>query len=323
VPRWRIIYGWLLATMAIWLVLDSIEALLWAEVLPWVPSGSAWDVPWMLAPMMLVVVARVGLPDGDAGLDSTGAEAVPRRAHGRLSAGGPLILTAMLVPLLHFAAYRAGIFDTSMREAHESLAFALIVVLGSLVFFYQRSLERRARRLESERRAALAQVEHQACHDPLTGLPNRRLLDDRLSQALALAARRRERLAVLFFDLDNFKRINDSFGHAFGDGLLRRIGERLASQVRSSDTLARIGGDEFVVVAGHIESRQSAERLTAKFLETLNEPIEHDGRAFPVRASAGIAIFPDDGADPIELLRRADAAMYQSKLASPGDQPPE
>jgi len=309
--RWRAVYGWLIATFALWLVLDSIEALMWAEVLPWINAGTAWDLPWMLPLLTLVVVGRA--PELWATAKDEASAQTSEESATALDSGGSLILAAVLVPLLHLAVYRTGLFDDATRRAHETATILIIVALGGIVFAYQRRLEAHNRRLEAERREALARIEHQAYHDPLTGLPNRRLLSDRLLQAIAHASRRGERLALLFLDLDDFKAFNDSLGHAFGDELLRRIGQRLHDNLRASDTLARIGGDEFVVLAMDVPSRDAADHLVDKLLEALRKPMVLDTISFAIRASAGVALYPDDGSDETTLLRHADAAMYELK----------
>jgi len=309
--RWRLVYSGLLATAALWLLLDATETVLWAGWLPWVDSGGPWDIPWMLPPIALVAVGRLGLRDPDSG--ESAADRSEVRENREVLSGGPLIVAALLAPVLHLGSYALGIFDEATRRAHEIAVVALVTVLGALLYTYQRVLETRARRLETERADALARIEHQALHDPLTGLPNRRLLSDRLEHAIAQAARRRELLGVLFFDLDDFKKINDSNGHALGDRLLQRIGERLAHCVRSSDTVARFGGDEFVVLTAQLESRQAADHLGEKIRAVLREPFHLEGVEVAVDASFGIALYPDDGADETTLLQRADAAMYGLK----------
>jgi len=182
----------------------------------------------------------------------------------------------------------------------------------------ERTAELRAanERLEAEiaeRKAAEDRAQHLADHDPLTGLPNRRLLEDRLMQALALSQRNRKLSAVLFVDLDRFKTINDTLGHAVGDALLREIARRLVAQLRAGDTVCRVGGDEFIVVLPEIRRGADAAQVAQKLIETVSEPVVVDGRELYVAASVGIAVFPDDGRDAETLLRNADAAMYHAK----------
>jgi diguanylate cyclase (GGDEF)-like protein len=152
-----------------------------------------------------------------------------------------------------------------------------------------------------------------AYHDTLTGLPNRSLLQDRLAVAIAHARRQSTRLAVLFLDLDDFKAVNDSFGHDFGDRLLVEVAGRLRASVRAGDSVARFGGDEFVVLLDEVSEAQDAARVATKVLEALRAPYRLDGRLVRVVASVGMSVFPDDGASCGELLRQADAAMYRNK----------
>ncbi|HEX5803517.1 MAG TPA: EAL domain-containing protein [Azospira sp.] len=156
------------------------------------------------------------------------------------------------------------------------------------------------------------QLHHLAHHDPLTGLPNRVLFDDRLDNAIEHALRHDERCLLLFLDLDGFKVINDTLGHAVGDALLRVVGERLKNALRASDTVARLGGDEFVILAGSVHPDYAAQ-LAAKILAELREPIEVCGEQLAVTGSIGIAVFPDNGADSQQLMRAADMAMYTAK----------
>jgi diguanylate cyclase (GGDEF)-like protein len=150
-------------------------------------------------------------------------------------------------------------------------------------------------------------------HDDLTGLPNRRLSEDRLSSALARARRSGTSFAMLSIDMDRFKAVNDSFGHHAGDEFLRTVAQRFAKRVRATDTCARLGGDEFIVIADSVEGRAEAENLAADLLATLDEPIRLRGEVVFAHASIGIAMFPDDGAD-VEALRTAsDGALYVMK----------
>ena len=167
----------------------------------------------------------------------------------------------------------------------------------------------------SEARMIERKLSHLAQHDFLTDLPNRMLLSDRLGRAIAFARRHGNKVAVLFLDLDRFKHINDSLGHAIGDELLRRVGKRLIAAVRSSDSVSRQGGDEFVVVLSEVEHSQNAARHAEKIHAALSAPhaiARHDLHV-NVNVSIGISIFPDDGDDAETLLRCADTAMYHAK----------
>jgi diguanylate cyclase (GGDEF)-like protein/PAS domain S-box-containing protein len=165
----------------------------------------------------------------------------------------------------------------------------------------------------TDRQQLHEQLVHQAHHDLLTGLPNRLLLEDRMRQSLAQAARYGQQAAVLCLDLDRFKHINDSQGHAAGDLCLQHVAGRISSRLRAVDTFARTGGDEFVIILGELASRNSAQMVARSILESINQPIEVEGYSFDISASIGIAIYPDDGSDPAQLRRSADAAMYRAK----------
>ncbi|HEY8201372.1 MAG TPA: diguanylate cyclase, partial [Actinomycetota bacterium] len=154
---------------------------------------------------------------------------------------------------------------------------------------------------------------HQALHDPLTDLPNRTLLMDRLSQALARTARSHRDVAVMFVDLDRFKLINDSLGHDAGDQLIMAVGQRLARLVRPHDTLARLGGDEFVIVCEDLEGERAALALAERITRAVAEPINLDGSEVATTASIGIAVARTPDTRPPILLANADAAMYRAK----------
>jgi diguanylate cyclase (GGDEF)-like protein/PAS domain S-box-containing protein len=149
--------------------------------------------------------------------------------------------------------------------------------------------------------------------DPLTGLPNRRLLEDRLGQALVRAEREQTRGALFFLDLDRFKPVNDSLGHAAGDWLLQEVARRIEASVRGTDTVARIGGDEFVVLLSDQGDLDQTAGVADKILRNVELPYDLDGDVLSVSASIGIVLFPDQGANPTELIRLSDAAMYQAK----------
>jgi diguanylate cyclase (GGDEF)-like protein/PAS domain S-box-containing protein len=157
------------------------------------------------------------------------------------------------------------------------------------------------------------QVWRQANFDALTGLPNRSLFLDRLSQAVKAARRDRTRFALLFIDLDGFKAVNDTFGHAVGDLLLQEAAARLLLAVRSSDTVARLSGDEFTVILHDIEGRDEVGLVASKMVTRLAEEFDLDGNRASVKASIGISMFPDDADDAAELIRLADRAMYGVK----------
>jgi len=165
----------------------------------------------------------------------------------------------------------------------------------------------------TERKRAQGRIEHLAYHDALTGLPNHVLLKDRLQVAISRAQHDRRSVAVLFLDLDRFKFVNDSLGHATGDRLLQRVGERLASMVRQGDTVARLGGDEFVVVLSDLKQVEDAVRLAEKIVASIRLPFRIESEELFVTTSVGISAYPADGDSGEILIKNADTAMYRAK----------
>lgn len=165
----------------------------------------------------------------------------------------------------------------------------------------------------SERKAAQEKIHHMAMHDLLTGLPNRMLLNDRLQQALVAARRDEGRVALMFLDLDKFKQINDTLGHDVGDQLLQQAAARMQECVRESDTVARIGGDEFIVLLRAVVDAHDAMVVAEKIRAALNRPFELMPHKLAISCSIGIALYPEHGNDGVELSKHADIAMYQAK----------
>jgi diguanylate cyclase (GGDEF)-like protein/PAS domain S-box-containing protein len=165
----------------------------------------------------------------------------------------------------------------------------------------------------TQRKQMEQKLEEMATHDFLTGLPNRVLLTDRYTMAAALAHRNKARLAVMSLDLDKFKSINDTLGHAAGDEVLKTVSARLTGIIRASDTLARIGGDEFVLVMMESDDKDDASAIAQKLLDAFNEPLLIEGRPVHLSTSIGIAIYPEDAEDLGNLIKKSDAAMYYSK----------
>ncbi len=165
----------------------------------------------------------------------------------------------------------------------------------------------------TEKKLSEEHIYRLAHYDVLTSLPNRALLHQRLQQALQMAKRHRHKLGILFLDLDRFKLVNDTLGHAAGDSLLQQVASQLCASVRKVDTVSRLGGDEFVIILDDLVSTDDAAQITAKLLETLSRPFHIGGHDVYVTASAGISMYPDDGEDANHLFKNADTAMYRAK----------
>ncbi len=198
--------------------------------------------------------------------------------------------------------------ELELRAAKEDLEILVAARTGELA--------ETVSRLEDEideRRKVSAELEFLANHDPLTGLPSLRLCKDRLERALVEARRNRSIVAVMFLDLDGFKAINDTYGHEFGDSVLRASANRIRAELRETDTVARIGGDEFLVILSGVPDLLVVERIAASLVHQLSQPIRIEPHEVVVSASIGVALYPDDASDSDELIRVADKAMYLVK----------
>jgi len=200
--------------------------------------------------------------------------------------------------------------EEALLRAHEDLEMRVVERTAELASANTQLQEEVFERMQAEQR-----IWHIAHHDGLTGLPNRTLLHDRLQQALAQAQRGRHRVAVMFLDLDRFKNVNDTLGHAVGDELLKHVAERLKGVVRAVDTVSRLGGDEFVVVLHTMSSPEDAVQVAEKILGAMAPAVSIDSHQLHATPSIGISIFPDDGEEVFELMKNADTAMYHAKAA--------
>jgi diguanylate cyclase (GGDEF)-like protein len=200
----------------------------------------------------------------------------------------------------------------------EQLGYLLgILISGSILIGLLWRETRHVRRLLADATTARNRIWHLAHHDPLTDLPNRWLYNDRLDQALRRGQRQGEMVALHYFDLDDFKAVNDSFGHLTGDRLLVAVAQRLRTCVRDSDTLARLGGDEFAIVQSGVTDRAGVTMLAERVLAALTTPFSIDDHDFHISASVGIALYPDHAASPEQLHQAADQALYRAKATGP------
>ncbi|OIR01674.1 cyclic di-GMP phosphodiesterase Gmr [mine drainage metagenome] len=200
--------------------------------------------------------------------------------------------------------------EEDLARARDELELRVAERTAELASTNEQLQEEIFERLQAEQR-----IWHLAHHDALTGLPNRSLLLDRLDQALTQASRTRHRLAVIFLDLDRFKSINDTLGHAVGDQLLKHVAERLRAAVRAVDTVSRLGGDEFVMVLHEIDRPDDAVLVAEKVIAALAQAVEIEGHRLLATPSIGISIYPDDGDEAYALMKNADTAMYHAKAS--------
>lgn len=207
-----------------------------------------------------------------------------------------------------------------LRTIGPSTGIAVLVVLLLCLYMLRRLWTSSLNLSQSMLKlgASEAQAQHLAFHDVLTGLPNRALVEERLTQALALATRHEQRVALLLIDLDRFKNINDTYGHHAGDELIIAVAQRLSTLVRISDTVGRIGGDEFIVVMPEVENIGQVQALAQRILDALSQPYALSGGEVWSGASIGLVLAPKDGLDRQELVRKADIALYEAKSSGRG-----
>ncbi|MFN2328549.1 MAG: diguanylate cyclase domain-containing protein [Chromatocurvus sp.] len=195
--------------------------------------------------------------------------------------------------------------DLAIEDSAAPILNRLGEIVGAVIVFHD----------ARESRTVTEMMSHHAQHDILTDLPNRLLLLERLTQAIGMASRNHKQIALLFLDLDRFKDVNDSFGHAVGDQLLRDIAADILSCVRTTDTVSRLGGDEFVILLTQIEKLHDAAQVAEKLLEKVARPRVVDGHRLHITLSIGISAYPENGLDAATLMDHADGAMYRSKAA--------
>jgi diguanylate cyclase (GGDEF)-like protein len=205
------------------------------------------------------------------------------------------------------------IYDTNLKDdlkwAYRGLLICVVIALVALAFLYYNM------QLNKRLKLSLDQLNHLSQHDPLTGLPNRILFSDRLQRAILKARRDRQMLALLFIDVDHFKAINDSYGHQEGDELLQSFAKRMVACIRDSDSFARIGGDEFVVLLEDLPNASGALEVAKKIQASVSAPVSANGSFITTTASIGIALYPEDAHTDEELMKCADLAMYEAKQA--------
>lgn len=210
-----------------------------------------------------------------------------------------------------------GVMNAALKIPHQFTdnEIRALEMLGdqAAIAIYNAKLYQQAQLEIQERIRAEESIKHLANHDALTGLPNRRLFNERILLEISHARRDQQKLAVLLFDLDQLKRVNDSFGHDVGDLLLQAVGQRLIGLLRKSDTVSRMGGDEFLVILPGLENPEAVVITAERILSALSTPFQLEGNHIQITTSIGISIFPDDGEEVSNLVKKADSAMYHAK----------
>jgi diguanylate cyclase (GGDEF)-like protein len=244
---------------------------------------------------------------------------------------GAAIVMGLAIISMHYTGMEAARFDMASicmakgglnndwLAALVGLAAVSLLTITLLLSVIDSRLAARTALLVRSHSHAKKQLHQLALHDSQTRLPNRSLLEDRITQAIAAGERSGKRFALMFLDLDRFKTINDSLGHHYGDKLLQAVAERLQQAVRAEDTVARLGGDEFVVLLGAISDPAAAANIARKLLDTLAQPLAVEGQEQNISVSMGISMYPDDGTRLRELLSNADSAMYHAKKMGRGN----
>lgn len=235
--------------------------------------------------------------------------------------GANYLLTNSAGEGLGYISWRPAAPGSQMFQVIGPAGVALVLIITLICGWMMRRLWLSSLRLSQsllQLSASEAQAQHLAFHDVLTGLPNRALVEERLTQALGRLNRSEETLALLLLDLDRFKQVNDTYGHHAGDELIIDVGHRLSALVRESDTVGRLGGDEFVVIVENISSTRDIERLCGRIIASLARPFTLLGSETWIGVSIGVALAPQDAGDRLEMMRKADIALYEAKSQGRG-----
>jgi diguanylate cyclase (GGDEF)-like protein len=283
-----------------------------------------YDTSGVIASIFIAVLAS-----GAAIATAVGLRPYSRKAAIPLRIGAA-VLMGIAIAGMHYTGMAAAHFDAHaicLSTSHLSadwlattvgLASSAVLTITLMVSVFDARLQSSAAKLVSQLRLANAELQHRATHDQLTGLANRALSDDRLEREIAAASRSKTQFAVMFVDLDRFKTVNDSLGHQAGDTLLTVAAHRLKKAIRLSDSVARVGGDEFVLLLRELRGLDDAAAVARKLMTAMAEPLDLEGVAFHLSISVGIAMFPADGTNSHTLLASADAALTSVKRGGRG-----
>ncbi len=309
-PSWR---RWLAISAGLACGMTIFADLMIVSLQPVNPMSWLWLHSWLLTGTVVVAgTVVVGFIMGSEGLLQLSGWHTPLASIG----AGAALMTFVALSVGGDVAFGASDGYPGLPSSHVALLAGVAAVLTLCITRFMSRIERhlvdRADGLEQSLRQANSDLQKIAYHDALTTLPNRLVFEDKLVAAVGRADRAKTRLAVLFIDLDGFKPINDSFGHSSGDAVLRQVGERLRSLSRSADTMARVGGDEFLMLLEGDADEQGAAQVATRMLATLSQPYSIGSREVTVSCSIGIVFYPDGGAQT-KLIARADAAMYAAK----------
>jgi len=221
--------------------------------------------------------------------------------------GLPLKIGTTVLGVMNVALKRAHKFTDNEIQVLEFLADQASIAIQNARLYEQ------AQKEIADRKKAEEAIKHMAHHDALTGLPNRRLFNERISLEISRSQRNNQKIGVMLFDLDHLKNVNDSFGHSVGDLLLQSVGQRLLGLLRKSDTVARMGGDEFLLILPEMKQHQDAILTAKRILSALSTPFLLEGNQINITTSIGIVFYPDDGTEVDDLIKKADIAMYNAK----------
>ena len=221
--------------------------------------------------------------------------------------GLPLKIGNTVRGVMNVALLRPHAFTENEIRVLEFLADQAAIAIQNAKLYEQAQQE------IADRKKAEEAIKHLAHHDALTGLPNRRLFNERINLEIARSERNNQRIGVMLFDLDQLKKVNDTYGHTVGDLLLQAVAQRLLGLLRKSDTVARMGGDEFLLILPEMEQPDDAVKTAERVLSALSTPFNLEGHHINITTSIGISFFPDDGKEVDELVRKADLAMYKAK----------
>jgi diguanylate cyclase (GGDEF)-like protein len=306
-PRWRAIYAFLTIAWAFVLTADSID-------FAWITSHLPDDLPmaadlcWFMPMILIVAASRIRTAAGNV-THHPGAEDDDRIR------GVPLLVYSLGFALVHLFLSVFQHAHGRLQDARIGLVMLCLIVFTVLNYLQNSIIERQSREQSLRRREAEDNIRSLSLEDPLTRLLNRRAFDAEFARAVARAGRSGLVLGLMFIDLDHFKEVNDTYGHTAGDSVLREAAARIKAFTREVDTLARYGGDEFVVVLEGLESPADAEIVAARILDGFRMGFQFESGRIALSASIGIAIYPGDGQTPSQLFEAADRAMYSVKDA--------